>query len=149
MSESRVSWRQWEGPWLPPSFTGKKREREREGYSHQPQREDPKRATPTLAWVCCEPFPATVPGQMAPSLVQIKSIPKIPVEDQGHLCSAISPATSWGVYGRDVTLADKGQVKAHREMLTSSFKAGSLLAPHFIWAPEEGKQHPNPISLLL
>lgn len=86
---------------------------------------------------------------MAPSLVQIKSIPKIPVEDQGHLCSAISPATSWGVYGRDVTLADKGQVKAHREMLTSSFKAGSLLAPHFIWAPEEGKQHPNPISLLL
>lgn len=28
---------------------------------------------------------------MAPSLVQIKSIPKIPVEDQGHLCSGFRP----------------------------------------------------------
>lgn len=50
------------------------------------------------------------------------------------------------MYGRVVTPADKGQVKTRSEMLTSYFKAGSLLIPHFIWGPEWGKEPPNTFS---
>lgn len=81
---------------------------------------------------------------MAVSPVQIKSIPKIPAEDYSHLCPG---STSWGVCGRDVTPADKGQVKTHSEMLTSYFKAGSLFIPHFICGPEWGKDPPAPNTL--